>query len=87
VIKSGFDSQATTQERLVTTTLYSLEDTINRRQEEVVTEGGGKLSWTKKLLLDTQLLCSKIRCIMFILNSVYGIIRLLINWMVKSMNK
>jgi phosphoribosyl-AMP cyclohydrolase / phosphoribosyl-ATP pyrophosphohydrolase len=79
VIKSGFDSQATTQERLVTTTLYSLEDTINRRQEEIVTEGGGKPSWTKKLLLDTQLLCSKIRYIMFILNSVYGIIRLLIN--------
>ncbi|CAL4976834.1 unnamed protein product [Urochloa decumbens] len=43
----------------VTTTLYSLEDTISRRQEETVTEG--KPSWTKKLLLDAQLLCSKIR--------------------------
>ncbi|GJM88305.1 hypothetical protein PR202_ga04354 [Eleusine coracana subsp. coracana] len=32
-------SEATTQERLVTTTLYSLEDTISRRQEEIVTEG------------------------------------------------
>ncbi|GJN14104.1 hypothetical protein PR202_gb00886 [Eleusine coracana subsp. coracana] len=54
-------SEATTQERLVTTTLYSLEDTISRRQEEIVTEGSGKPSWTKKLLLDSQLLCSKIR--------------------------
>ncbi|KAK3128490.1 hypothetical protein QOZ80_6BG0462420 [Eleusine coracana subsp. coracana] len=48
----------TTQERLVTTTLYSLEDTISRRQ---VTEESDKPSWTKKLLLDSQLLCSKIR--------------------------
>ncbi|VAH60253.1 unnamed protein product [Triticum turgidum subsp. durum] len=44
-----------------TTTLYSLEDTISRRKEEIVTEGSGKPSWTKKLLLDNQLLCSKIR--------------------------
>ncbi|VAH60252.1 histidine biosynthesis bifunctional protein hisIE, chloroplastic [Triticum urartu] len=49
------------QERQVTTTLYSLEDTISRRKEEIVTEGSGKPSWTKKLLLDNQLLCSKIR--------------------------
>jgi pyruvate kinase/phosphoribosyl-ATP pyrophosphohydrolase/phosphoribosyl-AMP cyclohydrolase len=48
------------------TTLYSLEDTISRRQEEIVTEGGGKPSWTKKLLLDNQLLCSKIRYVMLI---------------------
>ncbi|XP_062196480.1 histidine biosynthesis bifunctional protein hisIE, chloroplastic-like [Phragmites australis] len=48
------------QDRQVTTTLYSLEDTISRRQEETVTEGSGKPSWTKKLLLDNQLLCSKI---------------------------
>ncbi|CAO2162159.1 unnamed protein product, partial [Urochloa humidicola] len=47
------------EDRQVTTTLYSLEDTISRRQEETVTEG--KPSWTKKLLLDAQLLCSKIR--------------------------
>ncbi|GJN29539.1 hypothetical protein PR202_gb17768 [Eleusine coracana subsp. coracana] len=40
------------------TTLYSLEDTISRRQ---VTEESDKPSWTKKLLLDSQLLCSKIR--------------------------
>jgi hypothetical protein len=50
--------------RQVMTTLYSLEDTISRRQEEIVTEGGGKPSWTKKLLLDNQLLCSKIRYVM-----------------------
>ncbi|XBI17493.1 histidine biosynthesis bifunctional protein hisIE, chloroplastic isoform X1 [Aegilops tauschii subsp. strangulata] len=49
------------QERQVATTLYSLEDTISRRKEEIVTEGSGKPSWTKKLLLDNQLLCSKIR--------------------------
>ncbi|PAN31318.1 hypothetical protein PAHAL_5G411700 [Panicum hallii] len=48
------------ESRQVTTTLYSLEDTISRRQEEA-TEGSGKPSWTKKLLLDNQLLCSKIR--------------------------
>jgi len=48
------------EDRQVTTTLYSLEDTISRRQEEA-TEGSGKPSWTKKLLLDNQLLCSKIR--------------------------
>ncbi|CAL4957204.1 unnamed protein product [Urochloa decumbens] len=46
------------EERQVMTTLYSLEDTISRRQKETVTEG--KPSWTKKLLLDKQLLCSKI---------------------------
>lgn len=46
------------------TTLYSLEDTISRRHEEKVTDGGGKPSWTKKLLLDNQLLCSKIRYMM-----------------------
>ncbi|KQK03893.1 histidine biosynthesis bifunctional protein hisIE, chloroplastic [Brachypodium distachyon] len=49
------------QERQVATTLYSLEDTISRRKEEVVAAGSGKPSWTKKLLLDNQLLCSKIR--------------------------
>ncbi|OEL26836.1 Histidine biosynthesis bifunctional protein hisIE, chloroplastic [Dichanthelium oligosanthes] len=48
----------TNEDRQVTTTLYSLEDTISRRQEETV--GSGKPSWTKKLLLDNQLLCSKI---------------------------
>uniref|UniRef100_A0A0D9UZM1 G-patch domain-containing protein n=1 Tax=Leersia perrieri TaxID=77586 RepID=A0A0D9UZM1_9ORYZ len=47
------------QDRQVVTTLYSLEDTISRRKEEIVTEGG-KPSWTKKLLLDPRLLCSKI---------------------------
>lgn len=49
------------QERQVATTLYSLEDTINKRKEEIVTDGSSKPSWTKKLLLDNQLLCSKIR--------------------------
>lgn len=49
------------QDRQVATTIYSLEDTISRRKEEIVTDGSGKPSWTKKLLLDNQLLCSKIR--------------------------
>ncbi|KAL5227301.1 hypothetical protein ABZP36_015566 [Zizania latifolia] len=48
------------QDRQVVITLYSLEDTINRHKEEIVTEGSGKTSWTIKLLLDNHLLCSKI---------------------------
>lgn len=48
------------QDRQVVSTLYSLEDTISRRKEEIVTEGSGKPSWTKKLILDNRLLCSKI---------------------------
>ncbi|TVU18887.1 hypothetical protein EJB05_35005 [Eragrostis curvula] len=59
-VYDALQGSETTHERLVTTTLYSLENTISRRQEETVTEGS-KPSWTKKLLLDTQLLCSKIR--------------------------
>ncbi|XP_066358839.1 histidine biosynthesis bifunctional protein hisIE, chloroplastic-like isoform X2 [Miscanthus floridulus] len=60
-VYDALQSSKPNEGRQVVTTLYSLEDTISRRQEEIVTEGGGKPSWTKKLLLDNQLLCSKIR--------------------------
>ena len=46
---------------LALTTLYSLEDTINQRKDELGTNLEGKPSWTKKLLLNDELLCSKIR--------------------------
>ncbi|KAL0421793.1 UNVERIFIED_CONTAM: Histidine biosynthesis bifunctional protein hisIE, chloroplastic [Sesamum latifolium] len=47
--------------RLVLTTLYSLESTISKRKEELSGSSEGKPSWTKRLLLDEKLLCSKIR--------------------------
>ncbi|XP_078170350.1 histidine biosynthesis bifunctional protein hisIE, chloroplastic-like [Carex rostrata] len=49
------------EERLAKTTLYSLEATISKRKEETETLPNGKPSWTKKLLLDQELLCSKVR--------------------------
>ncbi|KAB1201646.1 Histidine biosynthesis bifunctional protein hisIE, chloroplastic [Morella rubra] len=47
--------------RLALTTLYSLESTISQRKAETLAEQTGKPSWTKRLLLDNHLLCSKIR--------------------------
>ncbi|KDP41873.1 hypothetical protein JCGZ_26891 [Jatropha curcas] len=47
--------------RLASTTLYSLESTISQRKAELVVPEDGKPSWTKRLLLDRNLLCSKIR--------------------------
>ncbi|KAL6549439.1 Histidine biosynthesis bifunctional protein hisIE, chloroplastic [Orobanche hederae] len=47
--------------KLALTTLYSLESTILKRKDELPENKGGKLSWTKRLLLDEKLLCSKIR--------------------------
>ncbi|KAJ3683252.1 hypothetical protein LUZ60_013479 [Juncus effusus] len=50
------------EERLAKTTLYSLEETIYKRKEEIINPSlNGKPSWTKKLLSDKDLLCSKIR--------------------------
>ncbi|KAK9154394.1 hypothetical protein Sjap_001874 [Stephania japonica] len=49
------------QNKLAMTTLYSLESTITQRKAELAETENGKLSWTKKLLLDNKLLCSKIR--------------------------
>ncbi|KAK4427133.1 Histidine biosynthesis bifunctional protein hisIE, chloroplastic [Sesamum alatum] len=47
--------------KLVLTTLYSLESTISKRKEELSGSSEGKPSWTKRLFLDEKLLCSKIR--------------------------
>ncbi|KAL3613118.1 Histidine biosynthesis bifunctional protein hisIE, chloroplastic [Castilleja foliolosa] len=49
------------ENNLALTTLYSLESTISKRKEELTENTDGKLSWTKRLLLDEKLLCSKIR--------------------------
>ncbi|KAI9170308.1 hypothetical protein LWI28_025834 [Acer negundo] len=47
--------------RLALTTLYSLESTISQRKEELAAPENEKPSWTQQLLLDDNLLCSKIR--------------------------
>ncbi|XP_075516027.1 histidine biosynthesis bifunctional protein hisIE, chloroplastic isoform X1 [Primulina tabacum] len=47
--------------KLALTTLYSLESTICKRKEEISSSFDSKPSWTKRLLLDNKLLCSKIR--------------------------
>lgn len=47
--------------KLALTTLYSLESTILQRKSEVAAEQNVKPSWTKRLLQDNHLLCSKIR--------------------------
>ncbi|KAL2459515.1 Histidine biosynthesis bifunctional protein hisIE [Forsythia ovata] len=49
------------ENKLALTTLYSLESTIYQRKEELSESPNGKPSWTKRLLLDDKLLCSKIR--------------------------
>ncbi|KAJ0972261.1 hypothetical protein J5N97_020220 [Dioscorea zingiberensis] len=51
----------TSKDRLATTTLYSLETTISRRKDEIDTTQNGKPSWTKRLLLNKELLSSKVR--------------------------
>ncbi|KAL3521030.1 hypothetical protein ACH5RR_019179 [Cinchona calisaya] len=48
------------ENKLALTTLYNLESTINQRKEKTGSSNG-KPSWTKRLLLDDNLLCSKIR--------------------------
>lgn len=47
--------------RLASTTMYSLETKIAERKHEIETEETWKPSWTRKLLHDNELLCSKIR--------------------------
>jgi hypothetical protein len=47
--------------KLALTSLYALESTISQRKAELVDEENGKPSWTKRLLLNDKLLCSKIR--------------------------
>ncbi|XP_020587180.1 histidine biosynthesis bifunctional protein hisIE, chloroplastic isoform X2 [Phalaenopsis equestris] len=61
---SIFDILEDTQknkERSALTTLYSLEATISDREHEILTEQNRKPSWTRKLMHDNELLCSKIR--------------------------
>lgn len=55
------DNPQAEENRLALTTLYALESTISQRREETSRSPGGKPSWTKRLLLDDKLLCSKIR--------------------------
>ncbi|XWS37613.1 hypothetical protein CRYUN_Cryun19dG0059700 [Craigia yunnanensis] len=52
--------QEVEENNLALTTLYSLESTISQRESELVGQHG-KPSWTKRLLLDENLLCLKIR--------------------------
>ncbi|KAI4354784.1 hypothetical protein L6164_003623 [Bauhinia variegata] len=47
--------------RLALTSLYALESTIAQRNAELASTENQKPSWTKRLLLDNNLLCSKIR--------------------------
>ncbi|CAN6692472.1 unnamed protein product [Malus baccata var. baccata] len=49
------------EHKLALTTLYSLESTIAKRKEELEVPESGKPSWTRRLLSDEKLLCSKIR--------------------------
>ncbi|CAL1390793.1 unnamed protein product [Linum trigynum] len=62
---SVLDSLETEQaagSKLASTTLYSLESTVFQRRAEIeTTTESGKPSWTKRLLLNHDLLCSKIR--------------------------
>ncbi|KAL7177500.1 hypothetical protein ACSBR2_030788 [Camellia fascicularis] len=47
--------------KMALTTLYSLESTISQRKAELSGPQNEKPSWSKRLLLDDKLLCSKIR--------------------------
>ncbi|CAN0916224.1 Histidine biosynthesis bifunctional protein hisIE, chloroplastic [Linum grandiflorum] len=61
---SVLDSLQTEQaevNRLASTSLYSLESTISQRKAELGVAETEKPSWTKRLLLGHDLLCSKIR--------------------------
>ncbi|KAL5706435.1 hypothetical protein ACHQM5_024603 [Ranunculus cassubicifolius] len=54
------DPEVKENSRLALTTLYELEYIISQRKAEISGSENGKPSWTKKLLLDQKLLCSKI---------------------------
>ncbi|THG02198.1 hypothetical protein TEA_004543 [Camellia sinensis var. sinensis] len=49
------------ERKMSLTTLYLLESTISQRKAELSGPQNEKLSWTKRLLIDNKLLCSKIR--------------------------
>ncbi|XP_022141529.1 histidine biosynthesis bifunctional protein hisIE, chloroplastic isoform X2 [Momordica charantia] len=55
------ESQQEVNHKLALSTLYSLESTISERKVEIAVPQNGKPSWTRRLLLDNNLLCSKIR--------------------------
>ncbi|KAG4940368.1 hypothetical protein JHK87_044239 [Glycine soja] len=52
--------QEAEENKLALTSLYALESTISQRKTELIGENE-KPSWTKRLLLNDKLLCSKIR--------------------------
>ncbi|CDY67070.1 BnaA05g36290D, partial [Brassica napus] len=56
-----FNDDEASGEKLASTTLYSLESIISKRKEESTVPQEGKPSWTRRLLTDDALLCSKIR--------------------------
>ncbi|CAN1788362.1 Histidine biosynthesis bifunctional protein hisIE, chloroplastic [Linum perenne] len=60
-IAQNVDTGAPEVNKLASTSLYSLESTISQRKAELAVAESGKPSWTKKLLLEHDLLCSKIR--------------------------
>ncbi|KAJ6301610.1 hypothetical protein OIU77_015839 [Salix suchowensis] len=55
------ENEQVDENKVALTTLYSLETTISQRKDELALPQTGKPSWTKRLLLDHDLLCSKIR--------------------------
>lgn len=59
------ENEQVDENKVALTTLYSLETTISQRKDELALPQTGKPSWTKRLLLDHDLLCSKIRYIAF----------------------
>ncbi|XP_004302491.1 PREDICTED: histidine biosynthesis bifunctional protein hisIE, chloroplastic-like [Fragaria vesca subsp. vesca] len=55
------EDQQSRGDKFPLTTLNSLESTIAKRKGELEVPQTGKPSWTRRLLLDKKLLCSKIR--------------------------
>ncbi|XP_050370461.1 histidine biosynthesis bifunctional protein hisIE, chloroplastic [Argentina anserina] len=55
------EDQQSGGDKFLLTTLNSLESTIAKRKGELGVPQTGKPSWTRRLLLDEKLLCSKIR--------------------------
>lgn len=60
-VSSTVENLQVEKDLLAMTTLYSLESTISERKDEILRKTESKPSWTKKLLLDEKLLCSKVR--------------------------
>ncbi|KAF9666713.1 hypothetical protein SADUNF_Sadunf16G0257400 [Salix dunnii] len=60
-VSALLENEQEEENKVALTTLYSLETTISQRKDELALPQTGKPSWTKRLLLDHDLLCSKIR--------------------------